>query len=273
MVLSYTSAVAGCISGRVQSTKLVHALRWRHNDLDGVSNHQPYGCLLNRLFRRRSKKTSKLRVTGLCAGNSPGPVNSPHKGPVTRKMFPFDDVIMIRALLCFVVVSFRIHPNDHVHGWRFVVSWCGFCSEYIPRFVRNTSQESRTRFALCYVLLWFWLRLHPQIMYTVRAVLCFVVVLFRIYPKDYVHGSHFLLFSSGFVQNTSQESCTRFALCCCLLWLISGYFIHIILGYMTGTWAIVWGKHKRYASNEPIQKDDNKKTAWMLPMMYCKTIL
>ena len=25
----------------------------------------------NRLFRRRSKKTSKLRVTGLCAGNSP----------------------------------------------------------------------------------------------------------------------------------------------------------------------------------------------------------
>ena len=28
-------------------------------------------CLLNRLFRRRSKKTSKLRVTGLCAGNSP----------------------------------------------------------------------------------------------------------------------------------------------------------------------------------------------------------
>ena len=42
----------------------------------------------------RPKKTSKLRVTGLCAENSPGPVNSPHKGPVTRKMFPFDDVIM-----------------------------------------------------------------------------------------------------------------------------------------------------------------------------------
>ena len=38
---------------------------------DGVSNHQPYDCSLNRLFRRRSKKTSKLRVTGLCAGNSP----------------------------------------------------------------------------------------------------------------------------------------------------------------------------------------------------------
>ena len=54
------------------------ALHWRHNDHDGVSNHQPHGCLLNRLFRYRSKKTSKLRVTGLCAGNSPVPVNSPH---------------------------------------------------------------------------------------------------------------------------------------------------------------------------------------------------
>ena len=48
------------------------SLRWRHNGLDSVSNHQPPGCLLNRLFRRKSKKTSKLRVTGLCAGNSPG---------------------------------------------------------------------------------------------------------------------------------------------------------------------------------------------------------
>ena len=59
----------------------LNSLHWRHN-------------LLNRLLGRRSEKTSKLRVTGLCVGNSPGPVNFPHKGPVTRKMFPFDDVIM-----------------------------------------------------------------------------------------------------------------------------------------------------------------------------------
>ena len=47
-------------------------LLWRINGHDSVSNHQPHDCLLNRLFRRRSKKTSKLFVTGLCAGNSPG---------------------------------------------------------------------------------------------------------------------------------------------------------------------------------------------------------
>ena len=46
-------------------------LLWRHNEHDVVSNHQPYDCLLNRSFRRRSKKTSKLGVTGLCVGNSP----------------------------------------------------------------------------------------------------------------------------------------------------------------------------------------------------------
>ena len=48
-----------------------YPLQWSHNEHDGVSKHQPHDCLLNRLFRRRSKKTSKLRVTGLCEGNSP----------------------------------------------------------------------------------------------------------------------------------------------------------------------------------------------------------
>ena len=45
-------------------------LQWRHNEHDDVSYHQPHDCLLNGLFKRRSKKTSKLCVTGLCEGNS-----------------------------------------------------------------------------------------------------------------------------------------------------------------------------------------------------------
>ena len=48
------------------------SLQWRHNGRDGVSNHQHHDCLLNRLFGCRTKKTSKPRLTGLCAGNSPG---------------------------------------------------------------------------------------------------------------------------------------------------------------------------------------------------------
>ena len=46
-------------------------LQWRNDERDGVSNLQPRNCLLNRFFRRRSKKISKLRATGLCEGNSP----------------------------------------------------------------------------------------------------------------------------------------------------------------------------------------------------------
>ena len=47
-------------------------LQWRHIGRDSISSHQPHDCLLYRLFSRRSKKTPKLRVTGLCAGNSLG---------------------------------------------------------------------------------------------------------------------------------------------------------------------------------------------------------
>ena len=60
-----------CRDVREESPIASHALQWRHNERDGVSNHQTHDCLLNCLFRRRSKKTSKLRVSGLCAGNSP----------------------------------------------------------------------------------------------------------------------------------------------------------------------------------------------------------
>ena len=53
------------------STRRVKSLQWRHNGRNCISNHQPHDHLLNCLFRRRSKKTSKLCVTGLCAGDSP----------------------------------------------------------------------------------------------------------------------------------------------------------------------------------------------------------
>ena len=54
-----------------QDARASVSLQWRHNERDGVSNHQRLDCLFKRLFRRKTKKTSKLRVTGLCEGNSP----------------------------------------------------------------------------------------------------------------------------------------------------------------------------------------------------------
>ena len=47
------------------------SLQLHNNERDGVSNHQRYNCLLNRLFRHRSKKILKFHVTVFCEGNSP----------------------------------------------------------------------------------------------------------------------------------------------------------------------------------------------------------
>ena len=65
------SIYSTCAQYRVHH-ELFCSLRWRQNGRNSVSNHQPHDCLLNRLFRRRSKKPSRLHVTGLCVGNSPG---------------------------------------------------------------------------------------------------------------------------------------------------------------------------------------------------------
>ena len=69
---------------------------FKHNECDGVLNHQPQDGLLNRLFGCRSQKTSKLRVTGLCAGNSPVTGELPAQKASNAEMFPFDDVIISR---------------------------------------------------------------------------------------------------------------------------------------------------------------------------------
>ena len=70
------------------------SLQWRHNERDCVSNHLRFDCLLNRLFRRGSKKTSKFHISGLFDGTPSLTDGFPSQGLATWKMFPFDDVIM-----------------------------------------------------------------------------------------------------------------------------------------------------------------------------------
>ena len=96
-------------------------LQWRHNERGGFLNHQHHDCLLNRLFKAQIKKkyqsSALLAFVGGGGGNHWWPVNSPHKGLVTRKMSPFDDVIMrflsvslirmelIRRIISSIVIS------------------------------------------------------------------------------------------------------------------------------------------------------------------------
>ena len=109
-----------CNSSSVHSCNTFYLLQWRHNGPDGVSNHQPRDCLLNRLFRRRSKNTSKLRVTGLCVGNSPATgVFSAQKASNAEN----------------VSIWWRHHAVFQV-TWN-PLYWCGL--NFIPAWIRNYS--------------------------------------------------------------------------------------------------------------------------------------
>ena len=81
------------------------ALQWRHNGSDGVSNHVIMGAMASQITRltivystvyssadlRKYQSSASLAFV---RGIQRSPVNSPHKWPVTRKMFRFDEVIM-----------------------------------------------------------------------------------------------------------------------------------------------------------------------------------
>ena len=90
----------------------MNPLQWRHNGRNGVSNYQPHHCLLNRLFRHRSKKTSKLHVIDLCVGNSLVTGEFPAQ---MASNVENDDVIMHR-MFCLMYVR-----DDFVMGT--MLSW------------------------------------------------------------------------------------------------------------------------------------------------------
>ena len=94
-------------------------LQWRHNDCDGVSNHLRFDCLFNRLFKRGSKKyyTPASLAFVIWIHRWPGwPVESPHKGPVTRTMFPFDAVFMKYTHFCSIKYIWKMSPPKHGPG-------------------------------------------------------------------------------------------------------------------------------------------------------------
>ena len=83
------------------------SLQWRRDGRASVWKHQPPDCLLKRLFRRRSKKTSKLRVTDLCLGNSPLTGNFPAQRFSNAERFPLDNVIMWNRVITAPDCTYR----------------------------------------------------------------------------------------------------------------------------------------------------------------------
>ena len=93
-----------CIRQRSTSSvcshdRLVITLQWRHNGRDGVSNHQPHDVYSTVYSDADQRKHQSSESLAFVRGIHWWSLNSRHKGPVTRKMFPFDDVIMIPRTL------------------------------------------------------------------------------------------------------------------------------------------------------------------------------
>ena len=92
----YDDVIMGAIASQITSLKIVYSTVYSGAD---QSKHQSSASL------------------AFVWGIHRGPVNSPHKWPVTRKMFAFDDVIM---------------PTDHAHILCVAVSGCGLVFVSLP---------------------------------------------------------------------------------------------------------------------------------------------
>ena len=93
LILHYNDVIMSAITSQITSVTIVYSNVYSDADQ-----------------RKHQGSASLVFVRGIHRG----PVNSPHKGPVTRKMFPFNDVIMnIHALLHPIVVWKRsISPTS-----------------------------------------------------------------------------------------------------------------------------------------------------------------
>ena len=112
-------------------------LRWRHNERGGVSNHQPYDCLLNCLFANQ-RKHQIFALLVFVRGIHRSPVNSQHKGPVTRKMFPFDDVIMKVDSLAHCCCL------PHQSAGTPLLTWINFNPTWIGNYIHYTVWDEIT---------------------------------------------------------------------------------------------------------------------------------
>ena len=105
-------------NSRTSSVKeMAMILQGRHNEQDGVVNHQPHDCIVNCLFRRRSKKASKFPSMALCGGWW-----IPGKRAIDAEIFSFDDVTMRRQATKSVIQLIK-YTEHRLICWWFEIPW------------------------------------------------------------------------------------------------------------------------------------------------------
>ena len=128
-------------------------LQWRHNEHDMASQITTIttvsivcSTVCSGADQRIHQSSASLAFV---RGIHRWPVDSPHKGPVTRKMFPFDDVIMTKGVMQYITSQnhYELQPLWIISAklWKWVISirqmtgcWptvLGY--KYISRWPRN----------------------------------------------------------------------------------------------------------------------------------------
>ena len=98
--------------------EILKPFQLRHNGRDGVSNHQPHDCLLNRLLRRRSKKISKLGVIRHNP-NSRWIYDIYWKNKVIlHTSIKVTKVYMLKKCYCFKLRGYEIISTEVKRWWR-----------------------------------------------------------------------------------------------------------------------------------------------------------
>ena len=119
-------------------------IMWRHNGRDAVSNHKPHDCLSNRIYSGPDKKKHQSYASlASMRGIHRWPVNSLNKWPVTRKMFPFDDVIMTSKANNYRTVDIHVQTLSQYI--------CNECT--IHKTVRIPTANTLLIKATCYTLI------------------------------------------------------------------------------------------------------------------------
>ena len=105
-IIHYTDVIMGTIASQITSLTVVYSIVY--SDADQRKHHS---------------SASLAFVWGIHRG----PVNSPHKWPVTRKMFPFDGLIMIiksqwKFRLMFILIATKMCGDRTDNNWITAIS-------------------------------------------------------------------------------------------------------------------------------------------------------
>ena len=89
-----------------------------------------------------------------------GPVNSPHKWPVTRKIFPFDDVIMFGP--------FHQRIRNVLSEWTHVISACLLCTYVVDDLDNRVNPTECGHRLVLFVLFWLFFKFSCELFKRIR---------------------------------------------------------------------------------------------------------